>query len=207
MKRFLVGCLAVVAVLSVVGGVLAYAFVVRPLRQAWSGAQELSRIAALNEQVENRRGFAAPKGQEMSPSQVERFLAVQQQIRNGLENRFEDLAARYDEAQGREPKTFPELVRAYGDLARLVVQAKEIQVRALNEQGFSLGEYAWVKAQVLAAAGFPVKPLDWGEIASGQEPRPEMVFFSGPVPEANRVLVEPYRRRLEPTLALAYFGL
>lgn len=202
----MVGCLGVVAVLLVVGGVLAYAFVVRPARQAFAGVQELARLEQLNEQVRERSSFVAPQNGELSEDQLERFLAVQAQMRSELEGRFEELDARYEASRSEGLRGFGELARAYGDLARLIVQAKEAQVAALNAQGFSLDEYAWVKRQVLAAAGLPLVSFDLGQLGSDQEAEP-VVLSTTEAPEANRALVEPYRERLEETLVLAYFGL
>ena len=58
----------------------------------------------------------------------------------------------------------PALVSAYRDLAVGYVEAKQVQVDALNEAGFSLAEYRWVRSQAYAALGMPMMDMDVGKI-------------------------------------------
>lgn len=79
-------------------------------------------------------------------AQVERYLAVHEQLRATLKGKLEALDQRYDELEkdGREP-AFADLARAWGAVAKLLVSVKKEQVDALNTARFSLSEYDWVR--------------------------------------------------------------
>jgi hypothetical protein len=88
----------------------------------------------------------------------------------------------------------------------LIVDAKEAQVDALNANGFSLGEYAWVRGQVIRAAGFSAYQVDLAALAADGDD--DLVReLEADVPAANVALVAPYAEELEQFLPLAAFGL
>jgi hypothetical protein len=142
----------------------------------------------------------------LNQSQVERYVSASRSIRAGLENRLGQLEARYQqvEDQGRNPN-LRELAAAYADILRLVVEAKELQVEALNDTGFSLSEYAWVRGQVLRAAGFQTVQVDLSALA--EESNNAVRELQASVPEVNVALVQGYVDELEEALPLAAFGL
>jgi hypothetical protein len=104
-----------------------------------------------------------------------------------------------------------------GAITRVYAQSKETQVRALNEAGFSLDEFEWIRTQVYAAAGLPLARFDLGELlrVTGEggpglleqeiaiRRNREPAF----VPEQNKALAQPHRSQLEAWRALAFFGL
>jgi hypothetical protein len=92
-----------------------------------------------------------------------------------------------------------------------VVDGKRAQVAALNDTGFSLEEYSWVRQQVYAAAGLALAQMDLRDIAnaaqSGEREIPVEKTEAGDVPERNRELVKPYADKLREWLAFGFFGL
>jgi hypothetical protein len=206
MKKWLIGCSAVLAIVLVAGGILTYIFVVRPVRAVVNSAQELTQIVDLNKTIKNISSFQMPEGGLLSAEQLERFMAVQTGIRERLAASFDQLEAKYQEieAQGRDLH-FKELMSAYADLFKLIKTAKEAQVAELNAKGFSLEEYNWVKQEALRASGIPFAGFDLSQIAN--EDAKALPVSTAPAPEANIKLLEPYKDKLEEYLSLAFFGL
>jgi hypothetical protein len=110
-----------------------------------------------------------------------------------------------DDFDGRRPDGFEIvlLAEAYAEMLRLLVEVLEAQSTALDAEGFSADEYAWVRWEVLRAAGYDGVEADvdgfvgalTGDGGVTVGPRP----VATPVPEANRALVERYREALEET--------
>ena len=204
----LVGCLVVVAVVLVGGGAAAYWFVGRPALNAINAGRDLVKIQQLESRVSDRSTFSAPADGVLTPAQVDRYLAVNRQLRSDLESRLALLEERYDEVS-RSNVTFAGLRQAantWADLLRLIVEAKEAQVNALNANGFSLSEYDWVRTQALSAAGLALLQVDLDAVIN-QEGATTVQRRSESVPQANRDLVAPYAQELESALPLAMFGL
>lgn len=204
----LVGCLVVAAVVLVGGGVAAYWFIGRPALNAINAGRDLVKIQQLESRVSDRSTFSAPADGVLTPTQVDRYLAVNRQLRSDLESRLALLEERYDEVS-RSNVTFAGLRQAantWADLLRLIVEAKEAQVNALNANGFSLSEYDWVRTQALSAAGLALLQVDLDAVIN-QEGATTVQRRSESVPQANRDLVAPYAQELESALPLAMFGL
>jgi hypothetical protein len=161
---WLVGCGVVALIGLIVVGALAWWFAARPIAQIAQAAQSVSRISQIDARVANRAAFVAPADGELSEEQVDRYVSVLRRVRDDLEGRFRTLEARYAEIDGRRPEwtDIPRLAGAYSDFLGLLVEAKESQVAALNAEGFSLAEYAWVRATALGAAGLPGATYDLG---------------------------------------------
>src|SRR5690606_28726242 len=125
----------------------------------------------------------------------------------GLEGRIERLQDRYQqlEIEGRDPG-LRELASAYADILRLVVEAKELQVEALNANGFSLSEYAWVRGQVIRAAGYETFQVDLSALADDASGAARRELQTTMV-ASNVELVKPYAEELEAMVPLAAFGL
>ena len=209
-KKFLVGCLISFAVLLVAGGIAGYVFLWRPIRAIAQLPAQLQQIQQLDSRVQNRADFTPPAGGLLEASDVDRYLRVQESMRDDLAGRMEELDRKYDQLQTADGRPrFRQIMNAYADLFGLIGEAKEAQVAALNAEGFSLDEYAWVKGEVLAAAGLPVTGFDLSAIAdaarSGREL--EAPTLSREVPEANLELLAPYKDRFEELVGFAYFGL
>jgi len=207
MKKTLIIVLVVVGVLIAGGAGLAYYYVVRPAMGAVNAAKDLAQIQQIEARVRNKSNFAAPSDGVLVQAQVDRYLSASRSILTGLEGRLGSLQSRYEQidAQGRDPN-LRELATAYADILRLVVEAKELQVEALNTNGFSLAEYGWVRGQVIRAAGFETLQVDLTALAN-DESGAALRQVQASVPTTNVELVSPYAEELEAMVPLAAFGL
>lgn len=207
MKKPIVIAIVVVLLILGTGAGLAYYYVARPALGAITAASDLARIQEIERRVNDRSQFTAPTDGELSESQVERYLSAARSIRAGLQNRLARLEQRYQqiEEQGRDP-SLRELATAYADILKLVVEAKELQVQALNDSGFSLSEYAWVRGQVLRAAGFQTLQVDLAALANASSGS-SLREVQASVPSVNGELVRAYTAELEEMVPLAAFGL
>lgn len=207
MKRWITGCLIVFLVVLVAGGAAAYWFIGRPAMAAISAARDLGRIPQIEARVTQRAAYQPPVDGELDAQQVERYVAAARQIMGSLQDRMSVLDERYGELNRAGSSVgFREAFDAWTDLIRLVVQAKEYQVEALNAQGFSLSEYAWVRSQVLTAAGHTIMQVDLAQLLANADD-PTVREQLQQVSQANIDLVAPYLQQLEDFVPLAVFGL
>ena len=207
MKNFAIGCFAVLVVLAVAGGGIAWFKVIKPGMEFAGGVAELGKqYSELNESIENRAGYTPPADGELGEDTFQRFLAAQRQMRTELEGRLEELQSKYealekeiDERGGQAG--IGDMIGAYSDLTDLLIDAKRAQVEAINDQDFSLQEYNWVRDQVYRAIGesVAVAAIAANRNASGE--------FQATVPEATREMVEPHREELMKAHVLAWWGL
>jgi hypothetical protein len=215
-KKLAIGCL-VILVLAGIAGAVGTWWVYRKVTTTVGQFAELGSVPELERSVRNTRPFAPPATGELTAAQVERLVQVQRAVRARLGQRFAEMQQKYKTLLAKEKATvvdLPQLVAAYRDLAAAWMDAKRAQVEALNEAGFSLDEYRWVRRQAYAAVGLPIVDLDVSRLIENiqkgtaeQEPA-ELAGSVGPSgPEVNRQLVEPYRQELEDNAALASFGL
>ena len=196
--------------LFVAGAAIFWWFVARPTAAALGAVQDLSRIEEIRGDVRNDRPYSPPEDGLLAQVQVDRYVAVQETMRDRIEGRLDTLRARYEEIEARATDPSPaELARAGADVASILVEATRAQVDALNEQDFSLDEYRWVRSRVLEAAGYIAPRYDLAQLATGEaEPVPdERTAPPQGVPERNRELVEPHSDTIEETVAFAWFGL
>ncbi|MCC5866656.1 MAG: hypothetical protein JJU31_16160 [Wenzhouxiangella sp.] len=204
MPKILAGCLAVLFVLAVAGGLTAYFMFVKPAYDFATGvAGFATEYQELNQSVE-QRGFQQPADGQITPDQFQRFLMAQRQMRSGMAGRLDELEEKWRETQaeldrrGREP-SITELVTAYRDLGDLLLEAKRQQVSALNRYRFSLEEYVWVRNSVYRALGEEVAVAAFGE-----QGHPEL---QRQVSDEILALVADHREEIMEGYALAWFGL
>ncbi len=159
---------------------------------------------------------APPPSGELGEPQLQRLLRVQQSVRARLGERAGEIERKYQELLAKDSAAVtdvPELISAYRDLAAAYVDAKRAQVDALNDTGFSLEEYRWVRTRAYAALGVPMMDFDVSRIAddiqSGRTAAPPPATMQlGPAgTPATLKLVEPHRKALEANAPLAHFGL
>lgn len=215
MKKILVGCLIVAVVGSIAAGVGLYYFVWSPLRDFANKAEEL---ATLDEQVENRQPYEEPSDELLTQVQVDRFVSVQRSIRQALGEDYQDVHAKVEELDqrrksgGQEPGFF-EVAGLVRDVFGMISTSKRAQIEALNEAGFSLEEYSWVRQNFYQALGAAWANTSWeqvvqaaqdGEIEAITEQQEEI---KASVPEANRQLVAPYQEEFNDWAGFAFFGL
>jgi hypothetical protein len=216
MKKLLIAVVIVIAVVGVAAVGAGY-YVYRQLRSAVSQFAEFGQIAEIERAVRAPSGFVPPASEELTESQVDRFMRVQAQVRGRMGERFAEFEQKYKALSQKEQASLsdvPAVIAGYRDIAALWIDAKRTQVAALNDAGFSLDEYRWVRDQAYRAVGVPFVDLDIAKLiedaranravdAAGQ-----LRGAIGPAgPEANRRLIERFKQQLEANLALASFGL
>jgi hypothetical protein len=221
MKKFAIGCLVVLGLVMVVGGIglyFAYDRLIKPGIEMAASVKELARLADVEKQVRNTDPFDAPSGDELTEAMVKRFVEVQQEVQSALGPRMADLKAKYDQLDKtlsgeKRSVSLRELASSLKDLASIVLQAKQAQVEALNRAAFSVREYEWVRQQVYAAIGLAAVGFDMKQVAKDVQAgntdafrRPERGPV-GEVPERNKTLVAPYEAQLKDWAPLAFFGL
>jgi hypothetical protein len=212
MKKVVFGCLGVLVILLVAGGVASY-FAYRSAKSYISSFSQLQEIPKINEQVRNTAAFTPPANGELTDDAVARFMAVQTSLRDRLGARVTELDEKYkalDRQNGGEP-SITDGLSALKDLGGLILEAKKVQVDALNEQRFSLAEYDWTRKSMYVAAGVPLG-MNFDEVIrqaqGGTTPTAESTVDSGAtVPEKNKELVAPHAEALRENAGFAFFGL
>lgn len=216
MKKFAIGCgvaLLIVIVLVGAGSFFVWNRYVKPVAGTIT---ELSQVADIEKQVKNTASFTAPQTGELTEEMVTRFVTVQQAMQTRLGPRMDDLKAKYeliDKAvkSERRKASFGEAMGALKDLSGIMVEAKRAQVEALNQAGFSIKEYEWIRQQVYAAVGvvaasFDVKDMQKIARDASNEARSETETLDS-VPARNKELVAPFEKQLREWAPLAFFGL
>ncbi len=206
-KKFVIGCLAVVALVVLGGGGALYYFVGRPVLNVVNAGKSLARVSELEAKVSNKSRFNPPSSGELEEAQLQRYLGVSRSVMSHLEGRASELESRYKQLSDADSVGLRDMVNAYADILKLVADAKANQVTALNQNSFSLAEYDWVRTQVLAASGNTVSYVDLSRLADGDTSNVFEAPESSTVVEANVALVEPYVEELGRFVPLAVFGL
>jgi hypothetical protein len=221
MKKFAIGCLVVLAVVLVVGGIglyFAYDRLIKPGMEMAGAVKELATLADLEKQVRNTAAFEVPQGDELTQAMVDRFVKVQQHVQSALGPQMAELKAKYDQLDKalsgeKRQASLREIAGGLKDLTTIVIQAKKAQVEALNAGGFSVREYEWVRQQVYAAVGVVAAGFDMKKFAEEAKAGNVEALSKaergtvGDVPERNKALVAPFEQQLKEWAPLAYFGL
>lgn len=216
-KKIALGCLIVGLVILIGGGLLTYNYVYKPVMGSVSSLQEIHEI---NEQVDDQSNYQPPADNELNENQVERFVAVQKQIQQGVEGRLAEFEQEYEELdqelQNREP-TITEIMNAWGDIVELYSDAKQIQVEALNEHDFSLQEYRFVQQSFYSALGMELFSYNIDEIAAAasegnfnmnlEDYEKQQAEMEQQVPQVNRELVSQYADSAENWMVFSWWGL
>lgn len=219
-KKIALGCLGVGLLVIAVGGFWGYNSFIKPMMgnitEIQSSAQEINQK---NNDIQNQSSYSKPESGEISEDQVERFVSVQKNIRQGTEELLTEFQEKYDELgrqfEEREP-TYREMMNVGGDLMGLYADAKQVQVNSLNEAGFSLEEYRYVQQSFYQALGVELFSYNIDEIAKAASEgniNLDMKEFEAAqeqmqeVPEQNRELVSPYADSAEDWIVFAWWGL
>lgn len=220
MKKLAIGCAIVLVVLIVVGGIAGY-FIWSKVGGSITGITKfttsMQAVAEIEKEVKNTSSFTAPENGELTEETVSRFMKVQAHMQSKLGKRVDEFKATYDKldktlkAEQRDA-SFTEAMGALGDLAALITDAKKAQVEGLNQAGFSMREYEWVRTQAYAAVGVLAGGFDMTKFAEqikagDAEGLSKADAESLPdVPEKNKALVAPYEKQLKEWAPLAFFG-
>ncbi len=206
----MLGCFGFLLFLGLAGWA-AYSFLIRP---AQTLVNDFRQIIALDNQVGRKTAYTPPANGHLSPDQIQRFLRVQRFVKQQLGERYQRVETRLNQLADQQVGQLALDYRTALDLFReggsLVLDAKRVQVQALNRQDFSSEEYAWVRTQVYAALGYGVPNLNPQEILrqiGARDFNPKVELSKPVAPAANVRLVEPYRDELVSYYPFTWFGL
>lgn len=221
MQKLLAGCLVIVVLGTLAVGVALY-FGYRAARpmidNATAWMQQAKDMAAESDRVENKTAYQPPAGGELTEAQLKRYLAVHERMRKALGPRWAELQekGRSLEARAREggrDLSFSEIGTMLSELRAVLSEARRAHVDALNAEGFSSSEYAWVRLRAYEAAGIEVaSSIDWTALqdlikkGTEQAGLPEPSMPAPDVPERNRQLVKPHVGALKEWLPLTVLG-
>ncbi|GIW28655.1 MAG: hypothetical protein KatS3mg070_2018 [Meiothermus sp.] len=197
--------------LLALAGWAAYALLIRP---AQTLVNDFRQIITLDQGVVRQTAYTPPENGQLSPEQVQRFVKVQQSVKQQLGERYRRVEARLNQLANQQVGQLVLDYRTALDLFReggsLMLDAKRIQVQALNRQNFSLEEYAWVRTQTYAALGYGVPNLNPQELLrqiGARDFNPRVELAKPEAPAANVRLVEPFRDELVSYYPFTWFGL
>jgi hypothetical protein len=222
MKKVLAGCLIVIVIAIIGFGVAAfYAYrAMKPVIDNASNYMDKAReIARLGDEIKIKTRYEPPANGELTPTQVERFLAVQSRIRSDLNGQWEQIEKKSAEIKAkadakRQDWSLTEFTSVFTDIGTIYLAGRKSQVNALNIQRFSEEEYEWVRMRVYEAAGVELAGgIDLSKIEglarenagkNGVE-IPKMDLPQ--VPKKNIDLVKPHAAKLKQWLPMAFLGL
>jgi hypothetical protein len=222
MKKILAGCLVVLVIAMIGFGVAAfYAYrAMKPVIDNASSYMDKAReITRLGDEIKIKSPYQPPANGELTPAQVERFLAVQTRVRSDLSDHWDQVEKKAAEIKAkadanRKDWTLAEFTSVFTDIGTIYLAGRKSQVNALNVQRFSEEEYEWVRMRVYEAAGVElVGGIDLSKVEglarenavrSGVE-IPKMDLPE--VPKKNLELVKPHAAKLKEWLPMAFLGL
>ena len=233
MKKLAIGCAIVLAIALVgfgVAGYYAYRWAQPMIQNAGDYLDRAREMSRLGDRVANKAPYIPPASGELTQSQVERYLAVQTRVREEMATRWAEIESKAAQIQektkgnqsasadglrrDRRELTFAEFTSALSDLSGLYMDARRVQVNALNVQKFSDAEYSWVRLRVYEAAGIEVaNGIDMSrveELAREGALKSNVKLPDMPkpqAPETNRKLIKPHLAKLKDGFALAFLGL
>jgi hypothetical protein len=185
-KKILTGCL-IVAVIAMIGmgvaGYYAYRLARPMLENAGDYMARAREMSQLGDRIANKAPFVPPRNGELTAAQVDRFLAVQGRVRDELDDRWAEIETRSAEIRKQTEDysrvlSFSEVSSIFSELANTYIEARRVQVNALNIQGAQ-------KPQIRKLPDMPI---------------PE-------VPPANIKLVKPHITKLKESVPMAVLGL
>jgi len=221
MKKILTGCLVVVIVAMIGLGVAlfyAYRYAKPMIDSASDYLAKAKQVSSLADRVANKTPYVPPANGELTQTQVERFVAVQGRVRDELGDRWTEIETKSAELRqrtaGSQALSFSEVTSVFKDLANIYVEARRVQVNALNIHKFSDGEYAWVRRRVYEAAGVELaSAIDMSaieDLAREGAQRTTTKLPDMPLPsvsEANITLVKPHTAKVKEWIPMAVLGL
>jgi hypothetical protein len=216
-KRAL-GCMAAVLLVLVAASVFFYITVFRPAERVMADLDRMAELREMNARLADRSAFVPPRDGRLTPDALARFARVQSAMQAGLGSTYPFLAERARRLHGLLPGEegkieakrlgLREAILALEGLGPVLHRAKELQVSALNAEGFSLGEYRWVRETFYRGLGFSRVNVYFEEFAAslekaGKPPDPPAV--SRPL-EANVELAAAYSDSAQAWFPFLVFG-
>ena len=117
MKKLLIGCLVLAVVLAVTAGAASY-YLYRKVDSTISGFKELGTVPELERSVRNKTPFTPPASGELTGSQLNRYLAVQQQVRARLGAGGAKIEQKYKTLLAKDSATIVDAPVLAGDMPR-----------------------------------------------------------------------------------------
>lgn len=222
MKKLLGGCLIVIAIAFIglgIAGYYAYRAAKPMIDSAGDYVARAREMVSIGDRINNKAPFVPPVNGELTPSQVDRFIAVQGRVRSDMGDRWGQIEAKSAEIQRRTENnktdlSLNEVASVFSDLANIYIEARKVQVNALNVHKFSDDEYSWVRRRVYEAAGVQLAHgIDMSrieDIARSGAQKGGMNIPDIPtleVPQTNTRLVKPHVAKLKEWLPMAVLGL
>ena len=222
MKKILGGCL-IVAIIAMIGfgvaGYYAYRAAKPMIDSAGDYIARAREMVSIGDRINNKMPFEPPVTGELTAAQVDRFVAVQGRVRSDMGDRWGQIEAKSAEIQRRAQNnktdlSMSEVASVFSDLANIYIEARKVQVNALNVHKFSDDEYSWVRRRIYEAAGVQLAHgIDMSrieEIARSGARKSGMNLPDIPtpqIPETNSRLVKPHIAKLKEWMPLAVLGL
>jgi len=219
-SRLWVGC-AIAALVGCIGfGFLVYFGVYRPAKSVMGDLDQAAKLKAMNAGVLNHQSFEKPLNGELTGDQLARFARVQSGIHVALGPDYpllEERAARLRGLTAKDGEVKPErlgvrdAIMAFRGLGPVMQRAKELQVNALNVEGFSVEEYRWVREHFYRSLGFSRTGAYFEDFAAqvkaGQGIDIPSEEGMPPEPEHNKDLATAYSDSVRAWFPLLVFGL
>jgi len=184
---------------------------------SYSGIQELTRFAQIENDVVNQTAYVPPADGMLSLEQVESLAYIQTQIKEAIGPEFAVLSEQHQQLiseleQMSDFAKLRKLLSLSSQLVKPLARAKEAQIEAINREGLSMSEYKWMRTQAMQALGIPEHKFDIHDILEhaekGEEEKDPSTPRSEPVQNPlNRRLLEPHIVVLTETLMLSAIGL
>lgn len=222
MKKVALGCLIVLVIALLgfaVAGYYAYRWAQPMIQSAGDYVERARQLSRLGDRIVNKSPYIPPQNGELTESQVDRFFAVQTRVRDELSTRWTEVETKAAEIRkktegNQRDLTFAEFTSLLSELSGIYMDARRVQVDALNIHKFSDAEYTWVKLRIYEAAGMEIaKGIDMSAIEDlardgAMKTNTKLPDIKRPdIPAANLTLVKPRLASLKEALPLAFLGL
>ena len=204
------GCFGFLVAMGIAGWA-AWVFLIQP---AQSLVNQFQQVIGLERTIQNQQPYTAPASKQLTQAQVQRFVQVQSEVKRELGQRYQRIEARLNQLAnqqvGQLSLDYRTALDLFTDSGTLIVDAKKIQVAAVNRARFSAEEYTWVRNQAYAALGYGIPTINPQEVLRQIANRDFNTTVTLPKPDApaaNVRLVEPFRNELVSYYPFTWFGL
>lgn len=192
-------------------GITFYITIWKPIASplvALSGGKTLE-----DKRLQNRDGFVPPASGALTADQASRFVTVEEDVLRHVATGAALLAqqqAELERASDAGTLSVRVTLGAFGAIKQIYLDAKVVQIEAMNRARFSKAEFEWVRERLYRAAGLRLAQLDASEILASVPGA--TVTVRRFTPEAagsgdNEHLARPLAQTLETWRALGFFGL
>jgi hypothetical protein len=156
--------------------------------------------------------FTKPGSGEVTPEQLQRFVAVEEAVEARVAGGATALAEQQhvlERAEEANELTLKTALGAFGAIKPVLMTAKPRQIEIMNREHFSKREFEWVRDQLYRAAAIRLTRVDVSDVLGGV-PDPAVrvrTLAAQEIPPANQALAHTIAGKLESWRAFAFFGL